>query len=29
MSEQVEHDADAPIDRGGYDFNAMQAKWRP
>ncbi|MGW5191379.1 leucine--tRNA ligase [Kribbella sp. NPDC004138] len=20
---------DAPIDRGGYDFNAMQAKWRP
>ncbi|TDW23911.1 leucine--tRNA ligase [Kribbella kalugense] len=26
MSEQVE---DAPIDRGGYDFNAMQAKWRP
>jgi len=29
VSEQVEHDADAPIDRGGYDFNAMQAKWRP
>ena len=29
MSEQVEHEADAPIDRGGYDFNAMQAKWRP
>ncbi|MFG1626555.1 leucine--tRNA ligase [Kribbella sp. NPDC049227] len=26
MSEQVE---DAPIDRGGYDFNVMQAKWRP
>ncbi|TCO45068.1 leucyl-tRNA synthetase [Kribbella antiqua] len=26
MSEQVE---DAPIDRGGYDFNTMQAKWRP
>jgi len=26
VSEQVE---DAPIDRGGYDFNAMQAKWRP
>ncbi|GAB2662697.1 leucine--tRNA ligase [Kribbella swartbergensis] len=26
MSEQVE---DGPIDRGGYDFNAMQAKWRP
>ncbi|MET9310668.1 leucine--tRNA ligase [Kribbella sp. NPDC003505] len=26
MTEQVE---DAPIDRGGYDFNAMQAKWRP
>ncbi|MFD3399770.1 leucine--tRNA ligase [Kribbella sp. NPDC058693] len=26
MSEQVE---DTPIDRGGYDFNAMQAKWRP
>ena len=26
MSEQVE---DAQIDRGGYDFNAMQAKWRP
>ena len=26
MSEQVD---DAPIDRGGYDFNAMQAKWRP
>ncbi|NIK61026.1 leucine--tRNA ligase [Kribbella shirazensis] len=26
MSEQVE---DASIDRGGYDFNAMQAKWRP
>ncbi|WP_202870009.1 leucine--tRNA ligase [Kribbella caucasensis] len=20
---------DAPIDRGGYDFNAVQAKWRP
>jgi leucyl-tRNA synthetase len=20
---------DGPIDRGGYDFNAMQAKWRP
>ncbi|WP_422386728.1 leucine--tRNA ligase [Kribbella antiqua] len=20
---------DAPIDRGGYDFNTMQAKWRP
>ncbi|TCM43530.1 leucine--tRNA ligase [Kribbella sp. VKM Ac-2568] len=29
MSEQVEHEADAPIDRGGYDFHAMQAKWRP
>ncbi|MET9275922.1 leucine--tRNA ligase [Kribbella sp. NPDC003557] len=26
MTEQVE---DASIDRGGYDFNAMQAKWRP
>ncbi|MGW7680080.1 leucine--tRNA ligase [Kribbella sp. NPDC054772] len=26
MSEQVE---DTPVDRGGYDFNAMQAKWRP
>jgi len=26
VTEQVE---DAPIDRGGYDFNAMQAKWRP
>ncbi|MFI5693442.1 leucine--tRNA ligase [Kribbella sp. NPDC051586] len=26
VSEQVD---DAPIDRGGYDFNAMQAKWRP
>ncbi len=26
MSEQVE---DTPIDRGGYDFNAMQDKWRP
>src|SRR5918993_152100 len=26
---QVENEADAPIDRGGYDFNAMQAKWRP
>ncbi|MFG1812178.1 leucine--tRNA ligase [Kribbella sp. NPDC049174] len=26
MSEQVD---DAPIDRGGYDFDAMQAKWRP
>ena len=26
MSEQVE---DAPIDRGGYDFNVLQAKWRP
>ncbi len=26
MSEQVE---DTAIDRGGYDFNAMQAKWRP
>ncbi|HZX08426.1 leucine--tRNA ligase [Kribbella sp.] len=25
MSEQD----DAQIDRGGYDFNAMQAKWRP
>jgi leucyl-tRNA synthetase len=29
VSEQVEHEADAPIDRGGYDFHAMQAKWRP
>ncbi len=29
MSEQVEHEADDAIDRGGYDFNAMQAKWRP
>ncbi|QNE21670.1 leucine--tRNA ligase [Kribbella qitaiheensis] len=29
MSEQVEHEADGAIDRGGYDFNAMQAKWRP
>ncbi|MGW6282617.1 leucine--tRNA ligase [Kribbella sp. NPDC055071] len=31
MSEQVEADnpVDGPIDRGGYDFNAMQAKWRP
>ena len=28
MSEQVEHEADAPIDRGGYDFHATQAKWR-
>ncbi|MGC4944411.1 leucine--tRNA ligase [Kribbella sp. DT2] len=26
MSEQVE---DTPIDRGGYDLNAMQDKWRP
>ncbi|GAA2814181.1 leucine--tRNA ligase [Kribbella solani] len=26
MSEQVD---DTPIDRGGYDFNTMQAKWRP
>ncbi|ONI76621.1 leucine--tRNA ligase [Kribbella sp. ALI-6-A] len=26
MSEQVD---DTPIDRGGYDFEAMQAKWRP
>jgi leucyl-tRNA synthetase len=26
VSEQVD---DTPIDRGGYDFNAMQAKWRP
>ncbi|GAA1508818.1 leucine--tRNA ligase [Kribbella lupini] len=26
MSEQVE---DTPIDRGGYDFTAMQDKWRP
>jgi len=26
VSEQVE---DAPIDRGGYDFDTMQAKWRP
>ncbi|TDO69247.1 leucyl-tRNA synthetase [Kribbella sp. VKM Ac-2571] len=26
MSEQVD---DTPSDRGGYDFNAMQAKWRP
>ncbi|WP_420323468.1 leucine--tRNA ligase [Kribbella speibonae] len=26
MTEQVE---DASIDRGGYDFNTMQAKWRP
>ncbi|MDX6282299.1 MAG: leucyl-tRNA synthetase [Kribbellaceae bacterium] len=29
MSEHVEHEADDAIDRGGYDFNAMQAKWRP
>jgi len=31
VSEQVEADApiDGPIDRGGYDFNVMQAKWRP
>ncbi|MEV8372815.1 leucine--tRNA ligase [Kribbella sp. NPDC056861] len=29
MSDQVEHEADDAIDRGGYDFNAMQAKWRP
>jgi leucyl-tRNA synthetase len=29
VSEQVENEADAPIDRGGYDFNALQAKWRP
>ena len=29
MSEQVEHEAGDAIDRGGYDFNAMQAKWRP
>ncbi|WP_433020725.1 leucine--tRNA ligase [Kribbella sp. CA-294648] len=32
MSEQVEHGADGDVvdvDRGGYDFNAMQAKWRP
>ncbi|MEU4393027.1 leucine--tRNA ligase [Kribbella sp. NPDC023855] len=29
MSEQVEHEADDAIDRGGYDFNTMQAKWRP
>jgi leucyl-tRNA synthetase len=29
VTEQVEHEADGPIDRGGYDFNAMQAKWRP
>jgi leucyl-tRNA synthetase len=26
VTEQVE---DTPIDRGGYDFNTMQAKWRP
>jgi leucyl-tRNA synthetase len=26
VSEQVD---DTPIDRGGYDFEAMQAKWRP
>jgi leucyl-tRNA synthetase len=26
VSEQAE---DTPVDRGGYDFNAMQAKWRP
>jgi leucyl-tRNA synthetase len=26
VSEQVD---DTPIDRGGYDFNAMQDKWRP
>ncbi|WP_433167404.1 leucine--tRNA ligase [Kribbella sp. CA-247076] len=26
MSEQVD---DAPIDRGGYDFDVLQAKWRP
>jgi leucyl-tRNA synthetase len=29
VSDQVEHEADDAIDRGGYDFNAMQAKWRP
>jgi leucyl-tRNA synthetase len=31
VSEQVETQSpvDGPIDRGGYDFNAMQAKWRP
>ncbi|MFI5708921.1 leucine--tRNA ligase [Kribbella sp. NPDC051620] len=29
VSEHVEHEADDAIDRGGYDFNAMQAKWRP
>ncbi|GAA1579039.1 MULTISPECIES: leucine--tRNA ligase [Kribbella] len=31
MSEQVDanNSIDGPIDRGGYDFNAMQAKWRP
>jgi leucyl-tRNA synthetase len=29
VSEQVEHEAGDAIDRGGYDFNAMQAKWRP
>ncbi|MEU0089032.1 leucine--tRNA ligase [Kribbella sp. NPDC006257] len=29
MSEQGEHEAGDAIDRGGYDFNAMQAKWRP
>ncbi|HEY3557878.1 MAG TPA: leucine--tRNA ligase [Kribbella sp.] len=26
MTEQAD---DTPVDRGGYDFNAMQAKWRP
>ena len=26
MSEQVD---DAPIDRGGYDVDAIQDKWRP
>jgi leucyl-tRNA synthetase len=29
VTEQVEHEADSPIDRGGYDFEVMQAKWRP
>ncbi|MGH3385705.1 MAG: leucine--tRNA ligase [Nocardioidaceae bacterium] len=29
MTEQVEHEAAAATDRGGYDFEAIQAKWRP
>ncbi|MPZ96208.1 MAG: leucine--tRNA ligase [Propionibacteriales bacterium] len=29
MTEHVEHEAAAATDRGSYDFEAIQAKWRP